>query len=528
MDRREFVQGLIVQSLAGAVATTALRAEAGTGSVNSVLASRLASDPLRPQYHLLPAANWMNDPNGPIYWQQKYHMFYQYNPEGAYWGDMHWGHAVSTDMVHWKQFAVALAPTPGGPDADGCFSGTAVVKDGRVEMLYTGVRAAPEDKATIKDGAHSLLETQCMAVAASDDLGSWTKVARPVLAAPPVGMAVNGFRDPSPWREGEWWYMVIGSGIAGEGGAVFLYRSRDLASWEFLHILAERQGSIAVETEHADPKEVWECPDFFSLGSGDAARHVLIYSTSGKAYWLSGRLDRATMRFAAEQAGTLDYGSFYAPKTQLDASGNRVLWGWIPETRPLAEYKAAGWAGLMSLPRVMGLDEKGHVTLAVADEVKSLRGREQRLDMAGDEADRLRQIAAMRMDGYCGEIACVARSGDGPFELSLKTAGAESNVWLRVGFEPAHQDAVSINGTAYPLRQSAGQPVTVNVYVDGSVIEVLVNGCVANTLRFYLSGAHAEPLRIAWAGKTGVIDSLSVWQLKPISRDRLTRQSWPG
>ena len=101
----------------------------------------LAADPLRPRFHLLPHANWMNDPNGPIYWNGQYHMFYQYNPDGAYWGNMHWGHAVSPDMVHWRHLPVALAPTPGSPDADGCFTGTAVIQDVRATILYTGVRA---------------------------------------------------------------------------------------------------------------------------------------------------------------------------------------------------------------------------------------------------------------------------------------------------------------------------------------------------------------------------------------------------
>jgi len=86
----------------------------------------LATDPLRPQFHLLPAANWMNDPNGPIFWRGTYHMFFQYNPNAAVWGDMHWAHAISQDMIHWKHLPVALAPTGGGPDQDGCFSGSAV------------------------------------------------------------------------------------------------------------------------------------------------------------------------------------------------------------------------------------------------------------------------------------------------------------------------------------------------------------------------------------------------------------------
>ncbi len=88
----------------------------------------------------------MNDPNGPIWWKGQYHLFYQLNPHAAVWGDMHWGHAISPDMVHWHHEPIALAPTPGGPDSEGCFSGSAVVFDGMPTFIYTGVQNAPPDR----------------------------------------------------------------------------------------------------------------------------------------------------------------------------------------------------------------------------------------------------------------------------------------------------------------------------------------------------------------------------------------------
>src|ERR1035438_2294020 len=191
MRRREFL------ALAGAVPLSA-----AAGPVPA--ASKLAADPHRPQYHLLPAANWMNDPNAPIYWQDKYHMFYQYNPNGAFWGDMHWAHAVSEDMVHWKHLPMALAPTPGGPDKDGVFSGCAVIDNGVPTAIYTGVNP----------------ETQSIATSAGD-LTVWKKFSgNPAIAAPPAGMEVTGFRDPAVWKEGDTWLMALGSGFRGKGGAV--------------------------------------------------------------------------------------------------------------------------------------------------------------------------------------------------------------------------------------------------------------------------------------------------------------------
>jgi len=117
-----------------------------------------ANDPLRPAYHLLPSHNWMNDPNGPIWWKGKYHLFYQLNPHAAVWGDMHWGHAVSPDMVHWRHQPIALEPTPGGADSEGCFSGSAVVLNGVPTFIYTGVQNAPPDQVTLRDGQTRLMD----------------------------------------------------------------------------------------------------------------------------------------------------------------------------------------------------------------------------------------------------------------------------------------------------------------------------------------------------------------------------------
>lgn len=135
MNRRNFLTGAI-RSAAIATLGKSLSANPITAPTSR---SGIAGDPQRPQFHLLPAANCMNDPNAPIYFNGQYHLLHQYNPHGAYWGDMHWSHAVSADMVHWKHLPVALSPSPSGPDADGCFTGTAAVQNGKVIILYTGV-----------------------------------------------------------------------------------------------------------------------------------------------------------------------------------------------------------------------------------------------------------------------------------------------------------------------------------------------------------------------------------------------------
>src|SRR5438270_8215944 len=154
-NRRVFLKSLAVGTAGGLLLGRSRLAQSAAPSSQP---SDLAHDPLRPEYHLLPPHNWMNDPNGPIWWKGQYHLFYQLNPHAAIWGDMHWGHATSPDMVHWRHEQIALAPTPGGADSEGCFSGSAGVDNGVPTFISTGVRNAPPDQVTIRDGHDKLRE----------------------------------------------------------------------------------------------------------------------------------------------------------------------------------------------------------------------------------------------------------------------------------------------------------------------------------------------------------------------------------
>ncbi|HEX8713165.1 MAG TPA: glycoside hydrolase family 32 protein [Terracidiphilus sp.] len=516
LNRRAFLKRV----LAGSTAVAALQHSRPSAAFAAIEPAELASDPRRPQFHLLPPAHWMNDPNGPIYWNGKYHMFYQYNPDAAVWGDMHWGHAVSPDMVHWRHLPVALSPTPGGTDADGCFSGTAVVQDGRVAILYTGVRSVPESEATLRDGVHNFRETQLLAYADDADLRSFSKLPQPVIAAPPAGLPVTGFRDPTPWRDGDGWLMAVGSGFPHKGGAVLLYRSSDLRHWEYLHPLVASDTSAEGATNPVDSGDMWECPDFFPLGD----KHALIYSTKGKSRWMTGAFHPQTLRFHPQQSGVLDTGAYYAAKTQTDASGNRVLWGWVRETRPVAEYRAAGWAGLMSLPRILTLGNDGRLRMTIASEVRALRETEQKLKIHGTEEQRRRQIAQMKIRDACGEIACVLRPASQPFAFSIvsnNSANPEPAACLTLSFDPARPAQINIDGTTFSLAPE-GSPAELSLHIDSSVIEVILNRSAAHTKRFYLPGRQPQSLRLQWMGSTAAMESLSVWQIAPISPNRMT------
>ncbi|MBV9624756.1 MAG: glycoside hydrolase family 32 protein [Acidobacteria bacterium] len=481
-------------------------------------ASQLSGDIRRPQFHLLPRANWMNDPNAPIYWNGNYHMFYQYNPDGAVWGNMHWGHALSPDMVHWQHLPIALSPSLDGPDAGGCFSGSAVLDDQQVMVLYTGVVSVPASEATAR-GAINFKETQCLAVGSGEELLTWTKRPKPVIAAPPADMEVTGFRDPSPWREGDWWYTVLGSGARNKGGAILLYRSKDLRQWEYVRVLTQGEGNHTNDSNPVEAGDMWECPDLFFLGG----KAVLIYATDGKVYWECGDVDRKEWVFHARRKGLLDYGpSYYAAKTQLDRMHNRIVWGWLPESRPLEEYRDSGWAGMMSLPRVLTVDADYGLRVEVAPAIEALRQKPQIVEVTGNEEQNQRRIRSMYIEQCCGEVLCrFKRDSPAPFSLSL-TSDHPEQCWLTLRYNASQPAKLLVDETLLPLGTGTDEQIEFHLYIDGSAIETFINRQTSYTKRFYPAGSTAPRVGLKIAGRTSDISRLRLWQISPISSDRLT------
>ena len=507
--RRRFVQGL----LAAPAITQPPLLKHFAGISAEALSARLAADPLRPQCHLLPARNWMNDPNGPIFWKGRYHMFFQYNPGAAVWGDMHWAHATSPDMVHWEHLPVALAPTPGWADADGCFTGSAVDDNGTAAILYTGVQAVPAERATLRDGAHTFRETQCLATSRDATLQKWTKWKEPVIQPPPDPL-LTGFRDPFLWKDGAVWYLGVGSGVQKQGGRALLYRSRDLRSWEYLHPLASGQWNGKENINPVDSGEMWECPDFFALGG----KHVLLYSTAGEVAWETGELDAKEMVFHSQRRGLLDHGAYYAQKTQLDAHGARILWGWIPERRPDTELIAAGWAGCMALPRELSLNAAGDLEMRVARAAEKLRGRSLGKFEASAGAEKKRSEASgVVIEGICGELVCTSSAE----KFGLELADGAGAWWSLAAKRDAGTMRLTVNGKNIEFLSPAGAETRCRVILDASVAEFFCNDLHVLTTRIYRQPQGALRLQ-GNPDDVAAMTRLEAWQLKPISKDRLT------
>lgn len=475
--------------------------------VDAGLRARLAADPQRPAYHFLPEANWLNDPNGLIQWKGRYHLFYQYNPNGPFHGTIHWGHAVSTDLAHWMHLPIALSPTPGGADQDGCFSGCAVDNDGVPTLIYTGV--------------HGRQQRPCVATSA-DDLLTWKKYAgNPVIVGPPPGLEILedvNFRDHSVWKEGGTWYQVVGSGIRGVGGAALLYRSKDLLNWEYLHPLCvgDHHG-----TEPVWSGSMWECPDFFRLDG----KHVLVVSVWNEhrlhypAYFIGTYSDH---RFSPEAGGQVDWGrSFYAPQSMTDDQGRRIMFGWLREARGLDAQRAAGWSGVMSLPRRLSLLPNGTLGMEPVPELARLRGRRfvsSDVDgspelLAGVRGAHLEIVAewepaAAKMVGL--KVRC---SPDHAEETLIAYDYAEKRLFVDRERSSLSEDAIRDieSGT---LELAEGEGLKLQIFLDASVVEVFANGHACLVARIYPSRQDSLGLDLVARGGNAAPRVLDVYEMQ--------------
>lgn len=452
-------------------------------------------DAHRPIFHFLAPANWMNDPNGLIQWKGEYHLFYQHNPNGAFWGTMHWGHARSRDLTHWEHLPLALAPDEGGCDKDGVFSGCCVDNGGVPTILYTGVRP----------------QTQCVATG-DGEMIRWTKhPANPVIARPPEGFPAGSFRDPCVWREGREWLMAVGSGDEAMNGAVLLYRSEDLVRWEYLHPLLRGEPGMPAPVGSA---RMWECPSFFALGG----RHALIVSCIHRdrehqpalrvAYMIGEYRDR---RFRPERFGTLDFGSdYYAPATFADDRGRRLMFGWVGCGRSPEAQVAAGWAGLMSLPDVLTLRPDGRLGIEPAEKVRSLRAR--RLDAGSLRGDRMEIDVTLPVRGEPVGLSLRA-SPDRSEETVLTYDPARQS--LELSRERASLDASARRGVCGDrLELGAGESLRLRVFLDGCAVEVYANGTARLSSTVFPSRRDSLDVRVR--GGMQRATAFEAWEMSSI------------
>ena len=364
---------------------------------------------------------------------------------------MHWGHAVSEDMIHWEYLPLALAPSEVYDDhlKGGCFSGSAIEHDGKLFLIYTG---------TCNNG-NGFEQAQCIAYS-EDGIHFEKYEGNPVITAP-EGVPTDLFRDPKVWKHDDTYYVVCGASKNGFAQAR-LYKSTDMFHWEFVNVLAESRGEWGY---------MWECPDFFTL----EGQEVLSVSPQG--------LTREEFRFQnIYQSGYFilkdgkpeekafrewDHGfDFYAPQTFQDGKGRRILIGWMGMPDADEEYvnptaESEGWQHCLTVPREVTY-KNGMLYQYPVEELNGLRK------------------TGVSVSGSSAEIPV-----NGPFDLDVQVKGEQGKVSLGENLFLEYQDGDVIltlsekAGAGRKVRKAhvpSGVIESIRVLADTTAVEIYVNG----------------------------------------------------
>ena len=443
-------------------------------------AIKLTNKRYRLDYHVSAPSGWINDPNGFCYFDGYYHVFFQHHPQSAEWGPMHWGHARSKDLVHWEELPIAL--TPGDKeDEDGCFSGSAIVKDGVLYLFYTGHHYYGDG-----DKEH-FWQNQNMAY--SKDGIHFTKYENnPVIAKEPEDNT-HHFRDPKVWEHEGTYYMILGSqGEDGLGRAI-VYSSKDLLDWNYEGPISKAKG---LKTEGF----MWECPDFFNLDGKD----VLLLSPQGidpqgKKYlnlfetgYFVGEYDYKAAKFSHGEFYELDKGhDFYATQTTETPDGRRIVIAWMDMWESPMPEQEDGWAGALTIPRELRLKD-GHLYMTPVKELEQLRVSEEASQSVKTSGEVIVTKNASPSEVNL-EIPLTA-SANQEVSFSLKTANEElvlltySNKTKEFILKRSDKDDLR-----YGTIQSCDK-LSIQAFIDTSSIEIFINdGELVFTERYYTEDA---------------------------------------
>lgn len=481
----------------------------------------------RPLYHFTPPSNWMNDPNGLVQVAGEYHLFYQYNPTQPAWGFIHWGHAVSTDLVHWSDLPIALSPHSilGLP-----FSGSAVVDHDRTSGLCTDITIECVVTVFTHHG-----RAQVQSIAASIDRARTFQLyqSNPVLPNP----GLIDFRDPKvffhvPTRR---WIMVLAA-----GNRIMLYGSVNLTNWSLLSTIGPNDSLGG---------DLLECPDMFELPVSNepgVSRWVLKidsnpggrYGGSGSRY-LIGDFDGVRFTPLSPSAQWVDFGAdFYAAQSfsnMPEAAGRHVWLGWMNNWAYASSLPTGPWRGAMTIPREVGLERTdGGAYLLIqrpAAELRALRAGTPQVDIE----DRPITGSTTLMEDCTGdalEIELVIEPGTASeVGLLVRQSATEST---RVGYD-ASRHVLFVDRTLSgnhllrntlparheaPVQPDASGAITLTIFLDRSSIEVFGNDGRAVITDVILTSQDSQRTRLYVEGGVAHVRSLRTWKLRAAFAER--------
>ncbi|MFX0181278.1 MAG: glycoside hydrolase family 32 protein [Candidatus Hodarchaeota archaeon] len=442
--------------------------------------------PLRPRYHFIAPAYWMNDPNGLIYYKGEYHIFYQHNPYGENWGNIHWGHAKSKDLVYWEHLPIALIPSKERGEIH-CFSGNSILVNGIPHIMYTsiGINKPPSTGAE-----------QWIAIS-SDDLITWKKSERnPIMINEIHGdLDIRDWRDPYLWIDDGIYYAILGGHIRKpRKPLVLLYKSEDFYNWEFLHPLLIGNKSLGKN---------WECPNFFKLND----KYILIVSPHRKVIYSVGNYQN--YQFFPENWYILDYGSlFYAPNTMKDSHGRIIMWGWIQAKG------TKGWNGCLTLPRILTLGKDNKLRFEVVPELKKLRGKYYQIEnkiitkndgLSSSWLTKLTLEIKLEIKVNMLTKFLISIYEDNSIELEEILSYDCNNNEIRVGKEQA----------LFYLKNDENT-LQFHIFIDKSIMEVCVNNEMYISTQ--ISSIFDKPFQLELKSLSGYVKiiNLEIWELKSI------------
>ncbi|WP_025679554.1 GH32 C-terminal domain-containing protein [Paenibacillus polymyxa] len=485
----------------------------------------LLLDRHRPQYHVSPPAHWMNEPHAPIYFDGQYHLFYQHNPQGPFFHQIHWGHWVSQDLVHWRDLPVALAPEKDQLAPDGIWSGSATYDaDGLPVLFFTAGNdsASPNQSVALARSTYTL--------DGNPDLVQWVKHPEPLIVQKKGMGAFGDFRDPFVWKDDDGWYALVGSGI--EGGAALAFASQDMLNWTY-------KGPFFKADIQKFPYlgPIWELPVLLPLGRDKLGvnKHLLLVSPVGKGadvevfYWI-GQLDKQNLSFIPDQEKPqlIDVGDFHftGPSGMVDPKTGRNIVFTIAQGDRTSEmeYKS-GWAHNGGLPLSVYLRDDGRLGIEPIQELQSLRG-PKRLSLR-DHSLAETNVQLRNVHGDMLEIQLELEPGSAKkFGIKVRcTPDGEEETLLYYDWNQTMLLVDRSKTTLHPGEKCGGvqggklellgENLKLHIYLDRSMVEAYANGLKSLTTRVYPSRMDALGLEI-WGDGEPFVKSLDIWDMQSI------------
>ena len=491
------------------------------------LREKYQQDPHRPRYHLIAPEETSTafDPQACIFWKGRYHMFYCYLPvEGCVYG-----HASSADLVHWTFHPKAVGISPGDPEKHVYAGGSFVNRDGVPTIMYHGVGAGT-----------------CIAMSTDDGLIHWTKhPVNPVIPIPKEGDP-NYLKyhvwDTCGWVDGDFHYSLSGN-LPGalpktDGDVAYLFRSRDLVHWEYLHPFYKS------DRRWTGAEEDCSCPDFFPLGN----KHVLMFISHcrGTQYYI-GRYENE--KFYPERHGRMNWpgGSCFAQETLVDGRGRRIFWAWVADQRTRKAALLSGWSEVYSVPRVLALAKDGSLQIDPVEELNVLRYDHRRHEKVKIAADS--ELVLSDVSGDCLELSIevdlagakefgvkVRCSPNGeeqtlivydPAAKTLKVDTTRSTLsndvvhpWPlpHIAFfddSPLRDGRQDVRIQEAPFELAKGEPLKLRIFLDRSMLEVFANSRQCVTQRIYPTRSDSMGVALFSRGGSATVRKLEAWKMCP-------------